>query len=113
MKNQDKQSAATNVALLKKSLLIYKKSNPEVRSCFVRSDNAGNYHSSALILPLWAESVTGRLAIPITAMEFTAAGDGKSAADGFSAIIKRKVAKEVNMGEDATDADSFAKVIVK
>ena len=80
MTNSENQESSTNVALLLKALTIYKKGYPKIEKVWMKSDNAGTYHSEQNIVPLWtARKSTG---IEILGYKFTASGDGKSVCDG-------------------------------
>ena len=41
MTRSENQDSSTNYALLRRALQIFKKANPEIENCIVRSDNAG------------------------------------------------------------------------
>ena len=77
----EKQDATANVALLRRSLEIYARTNPSVTTAIIRSDNAGCYHSESNIIPLWTAN-DGQ--IKIKRYQFSESGDGKSKADGVS-----------------------------
>ena len=50
MTRSEKQESATNVALLRRALEIYKKANPKITKVVVRSDNAATYHGYVSML---------------------------------------------------------------
>ena len=41
MENSEKQDSSTNMAITKASLKIFAKANPQVKTCIIKSDNAG------------------------------------------------------------------------
>ena len=41
MENSEKQESSTNLAITKASLQIFAKANPNVKTCIIKSDNAG------------------------------------------------------------------------
>ena len=80
-----KQDALTSVAIIKENLIAYKKNYPEVKKMYLRSDNAGCYHSSTLIQALYSLEIPD---LEIVDYIFSAPCDGKSICDTYFAIIK-------------------------
>ena len=110
VEKENKQESAVNFALLKKSLELYHKAHPEVKKVWIKSDNAGTYHSESLILPL--HSIKDRLPLRIAGYLFSTSGAGKDVCDRFSAIIKRAVAKYVLTGQNIQSPRDFAMAMV-
>ena len=110
VEKENKQESSVNFALLKKSLEIYHKAHPEVKRVWIKSDNAGTYHSESLILSL--HSIKDRLPLKIAGYLFSASGAGKDVCDRFSAIIKRSVAKYVLTGQNIESPRDFALAMV-
>ena len=80
-----KQDALTSVAIIKENLIAYKKNYPEVKKMYLRSDNAGCYHSSTMIQALHSLEIPD---FQIVDYIYSAPCDGKSICDTYFAIIK-------------------------
>lgn len=78
-----KQDSTAVFALIHEALKIYKRANPEVTKAWLKSDNAGCYHSQFLLVPLWSirDKIEG---LRIMGYSFSAAGAGKDRCDSVS-----------------------------
>ena len=85
VKDNAKQDALTSVAIIKENLIAYKKNYPEVKKVYLRSDNAGCYHSSTMIQALLSLKIPD---FEIVDYIYSAPCDGKSICDTYFAIIK-------------------------
>ena len=83
LNDKSPQDSDTVLAMLISSLELYKKAHPQVTEVYLRSDNAGCYHSNKTILGLWSH----RNKIPgltIKGYCFSEACGGKSRCDTVS-----------------------------
>ena len=91
--------------ILKDVLKRVKYSNPEVTKAFLRSDNAGCYHSANTILSgVQLSNLTG---IKIKRIDFSDPQGGKGACDRYAAVIKSNVRRYLNENHDVTNASEF------
>ncbi|CAF1685375.1 unnamed protein product, partial [Didymodactylos carnosus] len=60
--------------------------DPHVKQAYIRSDNAGCYHSAETILSI--PQISKNTGITITRMDFSDPQGGKAACDRFAAVIK-------------------------
>lgn len=92
-------------AVLKDVLCRVKKSNPEITKTFVRSDNAGCYHSSDTIASVVQLSrLTGTT---VKRVDFCDPQGGKGPCDRYAAVIKSNVRRYLNENHNVTNATEF------
>ncbi|EGT48876.1 hypothetical protein CAEBREN_14970 [Caenorhabditis brenneri] len=76
-----------------------------IKKIFLRSDNAGAYHSAATIGSLhWLNETTG---VEIGSWSFSEAQNGKSSSDRDANRVKRKAKNYVDQGNDIPTSEEF------
>lgn len=98
------QDSTTVIGLLKHTLMQLKKEHPEIITAFLRQDNAGCYHSVALLTSCRHLSETG---INIERVDFSDPQGGKGPCDRKAATIKSHVRRFLNEGNDVTTAEQL------
>lgn len=104
-----KQEAATVIAIMENTVDQLKRQNPDLTEIYYRSDNAGCYHSSAVINA--AKVVSHRHGIPIKRIDFSDPQGGKDVCDRQAARIKEHVKRYLNEGHDVQNAVEFHQAI--
>ncbi|CAF4596915.1 unnamed protein product, partial [Didymodactylos carnosus] len=72
---------------------------------YIRSDNAGCYHSAETILSI--PQISKNTGITITRIDFSDPQGGKAACDRFAAVIKSHIRRYLNEENDVTTAEQF------
>ena len=94
-----------DVLLIVEHLLSQLKlSHPEIQKAYLRADNAGCYHSVAMILSCKQMTSTG---IKIERIDFSDPQGGKGPCDRKAATIKAHVRRYINEGNDVLTASHF------
>ncbi|CAO4377340.1 unnamed protein product [Caenorhabditis nigoni] len=97
---QDSRLVVVTIAHFLKEL-----KNVGINKVFLRSDNAGAYHSALTIGSLyWLEEETG---MTIGSYTFSESQNGKSSSDRDANRVKRRVMEYVNKGNDVITSDQF------
>lgn len=104
------QDSSVVVRIIEHTLRTLKEENPEIDSAFLRQDNAGCYHSSAVLAscPLM-EAITG---IDVLGVDFSDPQGGKGACDRKAAAIKAYVRRYVNEGHDVRNGEELKTAIL-
>ncbi|EGT43856.1 hypothetical protein CAEBREN_10292 [Caenorhabditis brenneri] len=80
-----------------------------IEKVFLRSDNAGAYHSASTIGSLhWLMAESG---VKIGSYSFSEAQNGKSSSDRDANRVKRRVKDYINQGHDVTTSEEFFKAL--
>lgn len=96
------QGSVAVVSIMSHVLKILKKEHPEIQQAFFRQDNAGCYHSAAVVASVPAvEKATG---IKVSEVGFSDPQGGKGPADRMAATIKGHITRFVNEGNNVTNA---------
>lgn len=98
------QDAVTVIALVKHTLVQLKKEHPEIVTAFLRQDNAGCYHSVALLTACRHLKESG---IKIERVDFSDPQGGKGPCDRKAATIKSHVRRYLNEGNDVTTPEQL------
>ena len=85
--------------------LRLKQLKPNLKSVFIRSDNAGCYHGAEFILAV--EQLYRETGVLIERIDFSEAQAGKSVCDRRSADLKGECRCHVNEGNDITNSVEF------
>ena len=84
--DQCAQDSETTVAILNDVLLRIKKTDPQIKKAFIRSDNAGCYHSASTLAS--AQQISDHSGITIERIDFCDPQGGKGPCDRYAAVIK-------------------------
>lgn len=104
VKNCSQDSSAV-VRIIEHTLRSLKKEHPEIVSAYLRQDNAGCYHNSAVLASCsLMEEKTG---ISVRRVDFSDPQGGKGACDRKAATIKAHVRRCVNEGHDVQNSCEF------
>lgn len=103
--DQCTQDSETVLAIVRDVWDRIKSSNAEIRNAFIRSDNAGCYHSAETIVSVVEVSkLTG---IKIRRIDFCDAQGGKGPCDRYAALIKSNVCRYLNENHGVTNESEF------
>lgn len=105
------QDAVTSNAILKDSVLKLKEKNQNLTKAFIRSDNAGCFHSVEAIfcIPLLNQVS----ALKVVQVDFADPQGGKSICDRRAAHIKGCIRNYVNEGNNVTTSNEFLSAVIK
>lgn len=105
------QDAVTSNAILKDSVLKLKEKNQNLTKAFIRSDNAGCFHSVEAIfcIPLLNQVS----ALKVVQVDFADPQGGKSICDRRAAHIKGSIRNYVNEGNNVTTSNEFLSAVIK
>ena len=104
------QDSSVVVRIIEHTLRSLKEENPAINKAFLRQDNAGCYHSSAVItLCAHMKANTG---IDVCRVDFSDPQGGKGACDRKAATIKAHVRRYVNEGHDVQNAEQLQTAIL-
>ncbi|KXJ11458.1 hypothetical protein AC249_AIPGENE89 [Exaiptasia diaphana] len=92
------------LVLVEHLLLALKNDYPEIKDAFLRADNAGCYHSVAMVSACTIMASTG---INIRRIDFSDPQGGKGPCDRKAATIKAHVRRYINEGNDVSTAKQF------
>jgi hypothetical protein len=92
-------------AIMKDVLSCMKAKNSYLKYCFVRSDNAGAYHSAQTILSL--PTISEETKISIKQFDFCGPQSGKGPCDCYAAVIKSHIQRYINEQNNVTNATGF------
>lgn len=99
-----------DVLLIVEHLLqTLKESHPEIQNAYLRADNAGCYHSVAMLLGCHLMDSTG---ITIRRVDFSDPQGGKGPCDRKAATIKAHVRRYINEGNDVLTAAQFKQAML-
>ena len=99
------QTGQTVVSIIRDLFLRLKRLKPNLKSVFLRSDNAGCYHGAEFILAV--EQLYRETGILIERIDYSEAQAGKSVCDRRAAILKGECRRHVNEGHDITNSTEF------
>jgi hypothetical protein len=87
-----------------------KKAHSEIKTAFLRQDNAGCYHSVDMLAPChFMEETTG---IKVQRVDFSDPQGGKRPCDRKAATIKAHVRRYINEGHDVLTAADFKEAML-
>ena len=103
--DQCTQDSDTIVAVLNDVLCHVKETDPRIKNVFIRSDNAGYYHSAnTLVSP---KQISEKTSIVIKRIDFCDPQGGKAPCDRYSAVIKLNFRRHLNENHNVTIASEF------
>ena len=105
------QDASTVIGIIEHVLRTLKEDSADVAEAFVRQDNAGCYHDSAITLGACClmEQNTG---VRVASADFNDPQSGKGPCDGKATSIKAHIRRFINEGHDVTAAQQFRHAIL-
>ena len=103
--DQCTQDSETIVAILNDVLFRIKETDPQIKKAFIRSDNAGCYHSVNTLIS--AKQISDHSGITIERIDFCDPQGGKGPCDRYAAVIKSNVRRYLNENHNATNASEF------
>ncbi|CAF1206742.1 unnamed protein product [Adineta ricciae] len=103
--DQVTQDSDAVLAILQDVLTRVKAHNPNIKNAYIRSDNAGCYHSAQTIIGLRQLSLNTN--ITIIRFDFSDPQGGKGSSDRYSAVLKSHVRRFWNGGHDVATAAEF------
>lgn len=104
------QDSNVVVSIIRHTLQQLKKEHPEIKTAFLRQDNAGCYHSFTMIAAcrLMKEATD----IKVERVDFSDPQGGKGPCDRRAATIKAHVLRYINEGHDVISADDLKRAIL-
>lgn len=104
------QESPVVICIIEHVLKTLKSENPEITSAYLRSDNAGCYHSSVLLLA--CALMEKRTGISVSRFDFSDPQGGKGPCDRKAATIKAHARRWINEGNDIQTAEEFKEAII-
>ena len=105
------QDTLTSNAILKDCIVRLKSRNDSLKKAYIRSDNAGCFHSAEGIFCITSLNLESDL--KVVQMNFAEPQSGKSICDRRAAHIKSSVRKFVNEGNNVTTSEEFLNAVAK
>ncbi|KAK3731369.1 hypothetical protein QZH41_019552, partial [Actinostola sp. cb2023] len=99
------QDSSSVVFIMQDVLSALKKEHPEIKTAYIRQDNAGCYHSSGTILA--CPEIAKSTGIKIARIDFSDPQGGKGAADRLAATCKCHIRTYINEGNDVSTAEQM------
>ena len=90
------------LSILENLLISVRSSNPKVTKAFLRSDEAGCYHNSQLIVA--ARDIGQRVGVSIERYDFSEPQSGKDVCDRILCLMKGAIRRYCNEGHDILTA---------
>ena len=109
MKNSPQESDAVTW-IMEHVLTTVKLEHPEVSTAYFRQDNAGCYHSVALLCA--CPEISKHTGIHIKRVDFSDPQGGKGACDRKAATVKGHVRRYINEGHDVATTEGFKDAIL-
>ena len=103
--DQCTQDSETVVAILNDGLCRVKETDPQIKTAYIRSDNAGCYHSANILVS--AKQISEKTGIVIKRCDFCDPQGGKGPCDRCAAIIKSIIRRYLNENHNVTSASEF------
>ena len=103
------QDATLSACILEDTLKYIKDESDEVKKVYVRSDNAGCFHSSYSIATV--PIINEKSSIKIGRVDFSDPQGGKSICDRKAAHIKGHIRRYVNEGKNVVTANDFKEAV--
>lgn len=107
--NQCTQNWFAVASIIENVLANIKRSNPNIKEAFIRSDNAGCYHAAQLILSL--QGLSKRVGIKVRRYDFSDPQSGKDICDRRIATMKTHMRRYLNEGNDINSASDMKRAL--
>ncbi|CAF2500113.1 unnamed protein product [Rotaria sp. Silwood2] len=104
--DQCTQDSDTIVAILNDVLCRVKETDPQIKNAFIRSDNAGCYHSANTLVS--AKHISEKTGIAIKRIDFGDPQGNKGSSDRFAAVLKSHNGRYMNENHNVTTASELA-----
>ncbi|KXJ23561.1 hypothetical protein AC249_AIPGENE12379 [Exaiptasia diaphana] len=104
------QETDTGTWIMENVLATLKKEYPEINVAYFRQDNAGCYHSVALVSS--CPQISLRTGIHIKRVDFSDPQGGKGACDRKAATVKGHVRRFINEGHNVDTAEDFKNAVL-
>ncbi|XP_068721563.1 uncharacterized protein [Montipora capricornis] len=104
------QETDTVTWIMENVLSTLKKDHPELKVAYFRQDNAGCYHSVAMLSS--CPQISLRTGIHIKRVDFSDPQGGKGACDRKAATVKGHVRRYINEGHDVETAEEFKNAVL-
>ena len=92
-------------SIVEHTLKVVKMEDPQITNVYLRSDNAGCYHNTELLLSL--QALSARHGIVVVRYDFSDPQSGKDVCDRRIASMKTHIRRWVNEGHDVTTAEEM------
>ncbi len=109
VKNSPQESNAVTW-IMEHVLATLKEEHPEITTAYFRQDNAGCYHSVALLCA--CPQISNHTGIHIKRVDFSDPQGGKGACDRKAATVKGHVRRYINEGNDVATTEQFKNAIL-
>jgi len=96
------QDSETVVVILNDVLCKVKETDPQIKNAFIRSDNAGCYHSTNTLAS--AKHISEQTGVAIKRIDFCDPQGGKGPCDRYAVVIKSNVRRYLNENHNVTTA---------
>ncbi|KAK3085974.1 hypothetical protein FSP39_011508, partial [Pinctada imbricata] len=103
------QDATLSACILENTLKYIKDESSQIKKVYVRSDNAGCFHSSYSIATV--PIINEKSSVKITRVDFSDPQGGKSICDRKAAHIKGHIRRYVNEGKNVVTANDFKEAV--
>ena len=104
------QESDTVIWIMEHVLATLKLEHPEISTAYFRQDNAGCYHSVALLCA--CPEISKHTGIHIKRVDFSDPQGGKGACDRKAATVKGHVRRYINEGHDVATTEGFKNAIL-
>ena len=104
------QESDTVMWIMEHILATLKKEHPKITTAYFRQDNAGCYHSVALVRA--CPEISNCSQVHIKRVDFSDPQGGKAACDRKAATVKSHVRRYINEGHDVTTPEEFQSAIL-
>lgn len=92
-------------SIIEHTLKVVKMEDPQITYVYLRSENAGCYHNTELLLSL--QTLSARHEIVVVRYDFSDPQSGKDVCDRRIASMKTHIRRWVNEGHDVTTAEEM------
>ena len=104
------QESETVLWIMEHTLATIKIEHPELSTAYFRQDNAGCYHSVAILSA--CPDITRQTGVHVKRVDFSDTQGGKGTCDRKAATVKGHVRRYTNEGHDVLTAEDFKKAIL-
>lgn len=109
MFNQCTQNWFAVASIIENVLVNIRRSKPNIKQAFLRSDNAGCYHAAQIMLTI--QGISKRVGIKIQRYDFSDPQSGKDICDRRIAALKSHMRRYLNEGNDINSASDMKRAL--